>query len=71
MTALIIFIICLIISVVACVWCRWDQNRIMARFNKPTKKTKKQAKVVKFKIDEMLALELDEKLSLTHKEMKK
>lgn len=71
MELLIIFIICLIGGSSACIWCSRDQRKQEVRFNKPTRKAKKQAKVVKFKINEMVALELDEKLSLTYKEMKK
>lgn len=67
MTALIIFIIMLIISVIACVWCSKSQNRLLAKYKKPSKK--QLAKIVE--MHELMNLELDEVLSLTYKkEMK-
>lgn len=66
MTALIIFIIMLIISVAACIWCSISQNKLLAKYKKPTKR--QLAKIVEMR--ELMNLELDEALSLTYKEMK-
>lgn len=72
MELLIIISICFVSATAACVWCWWDQKKVMTRYANPVKQPKKKpAKVVRFKIDELLALELDEKLNLNLKEMQR
>lgn len=72
MELLIIISICFVSATAACVWCWWDQKKIMTRYANPVKQPKKKlAKVVRFKMDELLALDLDDKLSLNYKEMKR
>lgn len=54
-----------VISIAACVWCSISQRNMERRYRKPSKK--QLAKIVEMK--ELMALELDDALSLTFKEM--
>lgn len=59
MTALIILIIMLIISIAACSWASIDHKRNVERLGNPSRRTKKQAKVIRMKM-ELKSLEIDE-----------